>query len=203
MEKHVLISQRIPVSVMELAIRAVLNGSYTYEYALELAKAEYQGENRQKKAATFIGRLTDRNPMMPFIKEHKEETLQALAYSGDRALIMSALINACFPFGYDVIWIFGKYFHVQDTVPYRLLSEKLAEEYGTNRQLYVGLSAILPMFLEAGLLARPRDGYYTKPVLDIQTYISVEFYKKSFFINNPLKNPNDDWMDNSYFEFLF
>lgn len=203
MEKHVLISQRIPVSVMEQAIRAILDGTYSYEWALEMARAEYQGENRQKKAATFIGRLTERNPLMSYIQEHKEETMQALAHSGDRALVMSSLICASFPFGYDVVWMFGKYFHVQDIVPYRLLADKLAESYGTNRQLFVGLSAILPMFKEAGIIDRPKDGIYTKPQLNIQSDISTEFYKLAFFINNPLKNPNDDWMDSPFFEFLY
>ena len=203
MEKHVLISQRIPVSVMEQAIRAVLDGTYNYDLALELAKSEYQGENRQKKAATFIGRLTERNPLMPFIREHQQETLQALAYRDDRALIMSALICASFPFGYDVLWMFGKYFHVQEIVPYRLLADKLAESYGTNRQLFVGLSAILPMFKEAGIIDRPKEGFYSKPMLELQSDISTEFYRKAFFINNPLKNPHDDWSDSPFFEFLY
>ena len=140
---------------------------------------------------------------MPFIREHQQETLQALAYRDDRALIMSALICASFPFGYDVLWMFGKYFHVQEIVPYRLLADKLAESYGTNRQLFVGLSAILPMFKEAGIIDRPKEGFYSKPMLELQSDISTEFYRKAFFINNPLKNPHDDWSDSPFFEFLY
>ena len=202
MEKNISINQRIPIYTIEQALRAVLDGTYSYEYALELAKAEFQGANRQKKAATFIGRLTDRNPLLPFLKENQAETMQALAFSADRALIMSALINAAFPFGYDVTWLLGKYFHVQDTVSANLIAGKLAEEYGDNRRLSIGLYAILPMYIEAGLLTRPREGFYSKPMLEPQFPISKVYFKKSFFHNNPLKNPNDDWFDNPYFEFI-
>ena len=202
MEKNTSINQRIPITTIEQALRAVLNGTYSYEYALELAKMEFQGLNRQKKAATFIGKLSVRNPLLPFLLEHQAETMQALAYSSDRALIMTSLINAAFPFGYDVTWLLGKYFHVQEAVSYSLIESKLAEEYGANRRLSIGLYALLPMYIEAGLLTRPCDGYYAKAILEPQTSLAAEYYTQSFFLNNPLKNPIDDWSDNPYFEFI-
>ena len=202
MEKTIYINQRIPLRTIDLALRAVMNGEYSYGFALELAQGDFGGANRQKKAATIIGKLTERNPLLPFLKEHHAETMQALAYDHDRALIIAALINAAFQFGYDSTWLLGKYFHVQDEVSYNLISNKLAEQYGSNRRLYVGLGAILPMYTEAGFIIHPRNGYYAKKALELKTQLSVEYYKQSFFLNNPLKNPSEDWFDHPYFEFL-
>ena len=50
MEATIGINQRIPIEAIELAIKAVLNGSYDNDYAAELARMEYSGENRIKKA---------------------------------------------------------------------------------------------------------------------------------------------------------
>lgn len=46
MEATIGINQRIPIEAIELSIKAVLNGSYDNDYAAELARMEYSGENR-------------------------------------------------------------------------------------------------------------------------------------------------------------
>ena len=38
------------MQTLELALKAVLEDQYTNDYALELARYDYQGENRIKKA---------------------------------------------------------------------------------------------------------------------------------------------------------
>ena len=46
MEKTVGINQRISITIIEMAMKASLDGIFTPEYAADLAAGEYQGENR-------------------------------------------------------------------------------------------------------------------------------------------------------------
>ena len=57
MEAKIGINQRIPIEAIELAVKAVLEDRYDNEYAAELARMEYSGENRIKKAVNIINRL--------------------------------------------------------------------------------------------------------------------------------------------------
>ena len=66
------INQRIPISLLEMALLATLEGQGTPEYFAELASTEYQGENRIRKSTYVMGRLTNRNPLMPFLQENKD-----------------------------------------------------------------------------------------------------------------------------------
>ena len=61
MEAKIGINQRIPIEAIELAVKAVLEDRYDNEYAAELARMEYSGENRIKKAVNIINRLTKNN----------------------------------------------------------------------------------------------------------------------------------------------
>ena len=61
------INQRIPISILEMALVATLDGQATPEYFAELAQTEYEGQNRIKKAVSVMNRLTVRNPLMPFL----------------------------------------------------------------------------------------------------------------------------------------
>ena len=135
MEKKVGINQRISINVMEMAMKAALDGCFTPEYAADLASGEYQGENRINKARSIIGKLTLRNPLFSFIEEHKQEYFTAIKYKGDRAIIFTALINAAYTFGYDALAILGKFFHVQEEVSSQLLINRLSSMYASNRSL--------------------------------------------------------------------
>lgn len=73
MEATIGINQRIPIEAIELAIKAVMNGSYDNDYAAELARMEYSGENRMKKAVNIINRLTKNNTLMSFFPTGKQE----------------------------------------------------------------------------------------------------------------------------------
>ena len=78
MEATIGINQRIPIEAIELAIKAVMNGSYDNDYAAELARMEYSGENRIKKAVNIINRLTKNNTLMSFLQENKNKVMSAL-----------------------------------------------------------------------------------------------------------------------------
>lgn len=164
---------------MEMAMKAALDGCFTPEYAADLASGEYQGENRINKARSIIGKLTQRNPLFPYIEQHRQEFLSAIKYKGDRAIIFTALINAAYPFGYDTLTILGKYFHVQDEVSSQLRINRMASLYASNRTLPNALYCVLPMYMEAGLIGRPKTGIYTKNELEIVTPFARELFIKS------------------------
>lgn len=203
MEKTVGINQRIGVNVMEMAIKAALDGIFTPEYAADLAAGEYQGANRINKARSIIGKLTQRNPLYPYIEEHKTEFLSAIKHPGDRAIIYSAMINATYGFGYDAMVVLGKFFHVQEQVSTALIVSRMSSMYASNRSLPNGLYCVMPMYIEAGLINRPKTGVYTKNEYEISTSFARELYTKSFFINNPMLKEGDyDYSEHPYFEFL-
>ena len=188
MEKRVGINQRISISVIEMAMKAALDGCFTPEYAAALASREFQGENRINKARSIIGKLTLRNPLFPYIEANRQEYMAATKYKGDRAIIFTALINAAYTFGYDSLTILGNFFHVQEEVSTPLLLNRMSSIYASNR---------------SGLLNRPQIGVYTKNDIEIVTPFARELYKKSFFVNNPMLNEDDyDYSEHPYFEFV-
>lgn len=202
MEKKVGINQRISIKVMEMAMKAALDGCLTPDYTADLASGEYQGGNRVNKARGIIGKLTLRNPLFPYIKEHEQEYFSAIKYTGDRTIIFTALINAAYTFGYDALAILGKFFHVQDEVSTQLIINRMASIYASNRSLHNGLYCIIPMYIEAGLLKRPRPGLYIKNKVEFVTPFAFELYKMSFLVNNPmLTEDNLDCLEHPYFEF--
>lgn len=144
-----------------------------------------------------------RNPLFQYIQEHKQEYFTAIKYKRDRAIIFTALINATYNFGYDALTILGKFFHVQEEVSSQLMINRMSSIYASNRSLPNGLYCIMPMYIEAGLLNRPKTGVYTKIDIQVITPFARELYKKSFFINNPMLNDKDcENSEHPYFEFL-
>lgn len=202
MEATIGINQRIPIEAIELAIKAVLNDSYDNDFATELARMEYSGENRIKKAVNIINRLTKNNALMPFLEENKSKLLHALKFPDDKNIICIAMVNAVYPFCYDVTTVFGRYFHAQKEIAISLLTSKLSATYGTNRSLSNGLYCILPMLIEAGFIFRPRTSVYQICHLAPQTDIARIVYQKSFLTNNPMLNEDYNFSNHFYFEFI-
>ena len=202
METPIGINQRIPMQTLELALKAVLEDQYTNDYALELGRYDYQGENRIKKAAKVLNRLTKTNALMPFYIEHKEKVLKALKNPDDRALLLIALVNTAYPFCYDVTATLGKYFHAQKTIGTPLLINKLSAKYGTNRTLPNGLYCIMPMLIDAGFVTRPKVGLYEMCRLSPLTEVARQAYTQSFMLNNPLFTDSYRAENNFYFEFI-
>ncbi len=202
MKVEIGINQRIPISILEMALVATLNEESSPEYFTELAQTEYDGENRIKKAVSVMNRLTVRNAILPYLKEHKDDILLALRDKNDKALILSAVINSAYSFGYDTASTLGKYFHVQDQVTRDFIVSKMATKYGSNRSLENALSCVLPMFIEAGILMRPKVGFYEIRKIEHCNEIAINTYRKSFYINNPALFESDGCDTNPYFEFV-
>ena len=188
--------------MLEMAMKAALDGTYNTDLALSLAAGEYEGQNRIKKCVTILNRLTIKNPIFPYIQEHVKEFNEAIHFKGDRAIVYSAIINSAYPFGYDTTALLGKFFNIQKQVNTQVIVGRMSAKYGSNRATPNGLYCILPMLIEAGLIIRPQDGIYEKADLEFRATACKDFYRKSFFINNPLLNEELDYGDHSYFCFL-
>lgn len=203
MKKTVGINQRISVSVIEMAMKAALDGSFSSEYAADLAAGEYEGTNRITKARSIIGKLSVRNPLFDYIAEHQQQFNAAMKHKGDRAIILAAIINAAYGFGYDATVILGKFFHVQNEVSTQLIVSRMSSIYASNRSLPNGLYCILPMYIEAGLLTRSKPGVYIRNYYDDVSAFAKTLYRKSFIVHNPMMLEEDlDYTEHPYFEFL-
>ena len=196
------INQRIPISLLEMALLATLEGQGTPEYFAELAATEYQGENRIRKSTYVMGRLTNRNPLMPFLQENKDAVISALRSKTDRPILLAAIINGAYSFGYDLTAILGKYLHVQPQVTTALLASKLSEKYGSNRSLPNAMNCVIPMLIEAGFFHRPCPGFFEAIHHTGFSLLALEAYKRSFFQHNPMIPIDSDIFTNPYFEFL-
>lgn len=194
--------QRIPMSLLEMALTAVLSGEYSREYFAELAATEYSGQNRIGKTVTAISQLTDQNPLIELLRENKDEVLLALRNRADRTLIFSSLIIAKFEFAYDIFTLLGKYFHVQNQVVTSLITQKMSQKYGSNRSLPNAMNCALPMFIEAGILHRPKIGFFEIRKVNPCTAIALRAFDEAFFIWNPNLSRELTYPTHPYYEYL-
>lgn len=194
--------QRIPMSLLEMALTAVLSGDYSREYFAELAATEYSGQNRIGKTVTAISQLTDQNPLIGIMRENKDAVLEALRSKPDRTLIFSSLIIAKYEFAYDIFTLLGKYFHVQDQVVTALITQKMSQKYGSNRSLPNAMNCALPMFIEAGILHRPKIGFFEIRKVQPSTKIARQLFDEAFFLWNPNLSRDLDYPTNPYYEYL-
>ncbi len=202
METPIGINQRIPIEIIEQALKAMLDDRYSDDYAAELARLEYSGENRIKKSVKVINRIVKTNVLMPYMLENAGKIKLALKTPDDKGLICIALVNAAYPFCYDVTTVLGRYFHAQKEISTSLITSKLSAKYGTNRSLPNGLYCILPMLIEARFISRPRPGFYQIGHLTPQIDITKEMYQKSFLCNNPTLTEDYRFSNHFYFEFI-
>ena len=194
--------QRIPMSLLEMALTAVLTCDYSREYFAELAATEYKGQNRIGKTVTAISQLTDQNPLIELLRDNREEVVMALRSKPDRTLILSSLLIAKFEFAYDIFVLLGKYFHVQDQVVTALISQKMSQKYGSNRSLPNAMNCALPMFIEAGILHRPKIGFFEIRKISPNTDIARRIFDEAFFLWNPTFSRSHTYDNHPYYEYL-
>ncbi len=200
--KSIDINQRIPLETLHAALEAYLNDDYSNEYIMEQLRLEYSGENRLKKALRIVNRIIPKNPLMPLINANKAAIKLAIKKKQDRDIILIALLNSAFPFSYDVLKIFGKYFAVQEIINAETVKKSISNVYGGNRASENGIYSVVPMFLEAGFFSRPKQGVYqfeksTQPHHEM----TLKIYIESFKVNQSLSSTNIDEL-NPYFQFV-
>ena len=200
--KSIGINQRIPLETLYATLEAYLNDDCSNEYIMEQLRLEYSGENRLKKASRIVNRIISKNPLMPLINVNKAAIKLAIKKKQDRGLILIALLNSAFPFSYDVLKIFGKYFRVQEIINADTVKKSISNIYGGNRATENGIYSVVPMFLEADFFSRPKQGVYqfeksTQPHHEI----TLKIYIESFKVNQPFLHAHIDW-SNPYFYFI-
>lgn len=196
------IETNISSSVLELALSATLNGSASSNYFLQLARSGCKGENRARKSALVINRVTLKNRLLPKLLEEKEAVLTMLQSSQDKPILLTSIMCAEYPVFYDVISILGKYFHVQELVNRQIVMQKLGESYPSNRSFFKAYDSVIPMLIDFGMIARPQPALYKMIPQRNSSTLSQELYKKAFLIYNPLLSETDDFMSHPFFEFV-
>jgi len=201
--KSIDINQRIPLETLYAALEAYLNDNYSNDYIMEQLRLEYNGENRLKKALRIVNRIIPKNPMLPLINEEKAALKLAIKKKQDRDIILIALLNSAFPFSYDVLKIFGKYFAVQEIINTDTVKKSISNVYGGNRATENGIYSVVPMFLEAGFFDRPKQGIYQwDKRLIPSTAIAEKIYLESFKLNNSISEIQEYQLMDPYFQFL-
>lgn len=201
--KSIDINQRIPLETLHAALEAYLNDDYSNEYIMEQLRLEYSGENRLKKALRIVNRIIPKNPLLPLINANKAAIKLAIKKKQDRDIILIALLNSAFPFSYDVLKIFGKYFAVQEIINADTVKKSISNIYGGNRATENGIYSVVPMFLEAGFFNRPKQGIYQwDKKLISGSNITEKIYVESFKLNNNMNEVQEYQLMDPYFQFV-
>ncbi|ALM22006.1 hypothetical protein AAT17_12580 [Nonlabens sp. MIC269] len=201
--KSIDINQRIPLETLYTALEAYLNDNYSNEYIMEQLRLEYSGENRLKKALRIVNRIIPKNPLMPLINVNKAAIKLVIKKKQDRDIILIALLNSAFPFSYDVLKIFGKYFAVQEIINANTVKKSISNIYGGNRATENGIYSVVPMFLEAGFFNRPKQGIYQwDKKLIASSNITEKIYLESFKLNNSINEIQEYQLMDPYFQFI-
>lgn len=201
-DKSIDINQRIPLDVLHIALEAYLNDNYSNDYIMEQLRLEFNGENRLKKALRIVNLIIVKNPILSLI-EDKEALKLAIKKKPDRDIILIAFLNSAFPFSFEVLKIFGKFFAVQEIINADIVKKSISNIYGGNRATENGLYSVVPMFLEAGFFVRPKQGIYQwGRKIECNFEISRKIFLDSFKINNNIDKILDYQLLDPYFNFL-
>ena len=201
--KSIDINQRIPLETLEAALIAFLEDNYSNDYILELLRLEYEGENRLKKSLRIVNKIIKKSFLVDWLKRYKVEVLSALKRKVDRDIILIALLNTAYPFSFDVLTVFGKFFCAQNVVSAGAIMKDISNTYGGNRATSNGVYSIVPMFLEANFFARPQTGIYEFNLPQKPTSkVSLDIYIESYKVNKQINEVVDIQMLEPYFLFL-
>jgi hypothetical protein len=200
--KTIDINQRIPLHTLYTAFESFLNGRYSDDYILEQLRLDFSGENRLKKSLRIINKIILRSPLNTFIVTNKDSLKQAIKRKGDRDVILVALLNSAFVFSFDTLRLLGKYLTVQDLVNKATIQKALSSVYGGNRATENAINSVVPMFIEAGLIKRPKVAVYERNMsLQITAPVTQQIYIESFKVNNAIDVLQDYQLRDPYFLF--
>ena len=179
--KSVDINQRIPLNILHSSLLMLLDGQYSNEYVTEQLSLEYNGPNRIKKALRIVNKIIINNPMIDLLLENIDTLRNILKRKNERNVILISLLNTAFPFSFDTLSTFAKYFSVQDYVNAETIKKDISKIYGGNRSTENGLYSVIPMFLEAEFFSRPKQGlYHFSQEIPVISSLTKEIYNTSF-----------------------
>jgi hypothetical protein len=179
-----------------------LDDQYSNEYITEQLSLEFEGANRIKKALRIVNKIIPNNPLCHLLIENRGTLRNVLKRRKDRNVILIAMLNAAFPFSFDTLSCFGKYFSVQEYVNTETIKKDISKIYGGNRSTENGLYSVIPMFLEAEFFTRPKPGLYQyeQGILVLSSF-TKDIYNTSF--NHCTDAIIDAKVDNMHPYFVF
>jgi hypothetical protein len=161
--KYIGISNRIPLVVLEYAVSDYIstgkvNAPAYFKYIQEFTK----GENRAKKTLSHLVAIINKNTNLinQLAKQIKGNFLSLS--ENDRRAVLISLYALTFPIAYDILLAFAVGFKVQEVISKRVVLEKMGALYGSNRSMHIGVDETIPLFLDCGILTRPKTGIYAK-----------------------------------------
>lgn len=181
----------------------LLDDQYSNEYVTEQISLEYNGPNRIKKALRIVNRIIINNPIIELLLNNQDTLKNVLRRKNERNVILISLLNAAFPFSFDTLSTFGKYFSVQKFVNAETIKKDISRIYGGNRATENGLYSVIPMFLEADFFSRPKQGlYHFDQEIPVLSSLTKEIYNASFnYCTVAITDAEVDSM-NPYFVFV-
>lgn len=201
--KPIDINQRIPLDVLHIALSSYLDGSYSEEYILQQLRLEFKGENRLKKSVRIVNKIILKSPLADFIESNTTPIQQALKKKQDGKFILIALLTGSFSFAFDTLQLFGKFLSVQDLVSLESVKKSLSNIYGGNRATENAIYSVVPMFIEAGLIDRPKLGLYERNEKCKSTSNIVNLlFEEAFKANTGTEEIQEYQRRDPYFSFL-
>jgi len=168
-DKHGIgISQAIPMDMMVECIRNLLkNGTISRDNFAESLAQYPRGANRLKKMRQnaqkiLFGTANDISALISLLSSENSTVLGL----HEIKLIAIALCALTYPAFYQLLVMIARQFKVQTVVSRAFINQKMADLYGGNRTLAIGVDAIIPMLVESGLIQRRTTGLYEKGVDD-------------------------------------
>jgi hypothetical protein len=202
-KKSIDINQRIPLDTLYAALVSHLNGSCSDDYILEQLRLEFDGENRLKKALRIVNKIIQRNPLNDFLEANRVELKNAIKKKTDRNIILISLLNTAFPFSFDVLKTFGKFFLVQEIINRETITKSISNIYGGNRSTANAIDSVVPMLIEANFFSRPQPGVYQRnDKLNISSKVTKQIYIESFRFNNAMGDIQEYQLRDPYFLFI-
>ena len=203
MTKKIDINQRIPLYTIEVALNSFLDDNYDTEYITQQLRLDYSGENRIKKALRIVNKIVQKSPIADFLIENREQIKKVLRRKEDKNIILIALLNTSFPFAFEILQTYGKFFSVQELVNTETIKKSISNIYGGNRATEVGMYSVIPMFLEADFFKRPKQGLYQwEQPLIVTANITKEIYKLSYMKNQDITEIQEYQLMDPYFLFV-
>jgi hypothetical protein len=157
------LNQRIPFEVLDTAIQVYLElGSIERELILEKMKEFTAGENRARKASSYVMQILKRQDRI--LKELRN-AISGISYSNlkmdDRKALCLCLISLTYPITYDLLVALAQGFKVQSFINKKFISEKVMAIYGSNRTVEIAIDALIPIIIELQTIRREKISIYS------------------------------------------
>lgn len=196
------LDQHVALPILEQAVCATLDGKMTPEYAHELGLTSGLSKERSRKTGYTIRCATLRNPLMPWIVQHKDKFYQVFKQDSDKAVLIAGILVGAYPVMYNLLTFVGKYLHTEDTVKSSFIKQRLSDIYGSNLNFNRTMNAAFRMLTECGLLRKVNPGVYAKNKLEGISDFTRKLYRQAYLIHNPYLSESDNLETNPYFELI-